>query len=159
MVSINLINVGYVCSSLVCECPEGFRCPSSGLTAPIVCSRGFYTIGRKNIACLTCLLGNYCEKDGTDVAQMKPCTAGNKCSAGSYSPEPCDYDTYQDLTGQSTCKICPVGKECLYRGTDVPKDCSPGYICLHINGVYSRQPCPAGFYCPAGTPFSAVSLT
>ena len=38
------------------------------------------------------------------------CPAGSYCPDGSTQPIPCPRNTYQDATGQTSCKACPVNK-------------------------------------------------
>ncbi|XP_064629299.1 uncharacterized protein LOC135488586 [Lineus longissimus] len=104
------------------SCTAGYYCNETALAAPTgLCDPGYYCpIGQttSNPKQFICPPGYYCEK-GSSIYQM------------------CPYGTYQDETGQSSCKICPEGYYC-----------DPGQRLLVRGDFY---PCPAGHYCPNGT--------
>ena len=75
------------------------------------------------------------------------------CTKGSFLPQNCPSGKYQNRTNQANCIMCEIGKECVSPGTSIPKNCSPGYICLiDQNNSYQRNFCDKGFYCLEGTP-------
>jgi IPT/TIG domain. len=78
-----------------------------------------------------CSTGEY-QSDGSCM----PCPAGYYCnhtfaSAASYffTPIPCDLGYYQNETGQTGCKICPLGSQCFCRGSSIFYPCDSGYVC------------------------------
>eukprot|EP01029_Cantina_marsupialis_P004430 TRINITY_DN14448_c0_g1_i4.p1 TRINITY_DN14448_c0_g1~~TRINITY_DN14448_c0_g1_i4.p1 ORF type:complete len:2721 (+),score=1122.55 TRINITY_DN14448_c0_g1_i4:133-8163(+) len=130
-------------------CTAGSYCATEGLTAPTdVCAPGYY-----------CTLGAV-QSDPTDGKTGDKCDAGFVCTAGSSVPAPraengesdmgyicpvgyycpkgsvaeigCSPGTYNSLTQQSECKICPTGSIC-------------------SGSTVNPQPCPLTKYCPAGS--------
>ena len=59
------------------------------------------------IQLVECPAGTY-DKMGECV----DCKVGKYCPAGAKNPEKCPKGTYNDQTGQSTCKVCPVNYYC-----------------------------------------------
>lgn len=121
-------------------------------------------IGRRKTEgiCYQCSDGMFCPGDDT----MHECDKGYKCVMGLSTR--CTAGTYQDQTGQTTCKSCPEGKYCSGLGqTSVSGTCTQsGYYCpegstsqtehsctvgYYCNGNGLRQICSNGYYCPAGS--------
>lgn len=103
------------------NCSPGKYCPFPGqINAVEDCSEGFY-----------CSSGAYVPNPNDGVTG-NICTKSNYCPKGSYQPIPCLETTYNDIEGQSTCKICPTG-----------------YYC--VDATETPDPCPKGKYCPEGT--------
>lgn len=132
-------------------CPPGEYCASSSLTAP----NG------------SCLAGFYCSngsESANPVGQSygDECPVGHYCPDHSYEPTACPNGTYQPftrMTNDSACLQCDAGKFCNSTGLSaVSGDCSPGFYC--VLGASSHAPydgstgniCPAGSYCPSGSP-------
>lgn len=101
-----------------CEaCAAGFTCPESAtVNATELCDPGFYCPGGDAISVLLCPVGHYC--DGGDA-----------------SPTACARGTYQNDTGQTSCRQCP-----------------PAHYC--VEGQITPDPCPLGHYCPLGTQYA-----
>lgn len=55
---------------------------------------------------------------------------------------PCEYNTFNPIPGQSSCKICPSGFQCNAEGLSTPLDCEPGSYCP----AGQMKPCRAGTY-------------
>ena len=134
------------------EAPAGYYAPE-GSARPIPCPAGRFSIsiGNTNLSdCEFCLGGYICPSNATaeletlspagsyapsgTVDDPLPCPEGSYCPEGSAEPIPCDSGTYQNRTGQSSCRQCPASYFCLQETIDP-------FIC------------PKGFYCPAGTTF------
>ena len=73
------------CSS----CPSGFKCPTTGLIAPIQCTLGHYQHETGKSSCNKCQIGEYCNDT---------LTPGTPCPSGLYS-----------LGNSSVCLTCPSG--------------------------------------------------
>ncbi|CAK8677709.1 unnamed protein product [Clavelina lepadiformis] len=137
------------------ECPPGYYC-EAGTGVPSPCPDGTYSSTTKNLDvsyCQRCTPGMYCEGNhnemptgncsagyycpGGDSSQYsKICSAHHRCPTGSINQTVCDAGTYQPETGKAVCEICPVE-----------------FICSPDEGVtLDKEACPAGHYCPRGTP-------
>ncbi|KAJ7510191.1 hypothetical protein B0H11DRAFT_1900543 [Mycena galericulata] len=81
-------------------------------------------VGRGNPSCSA---GFYYST--TAPAGCRPCPQGNTCS-GSQQPQPCDYGTFQNQTGQTFCY-----------------QTQPGYF-QYARGQNTSLPCAAGSYQP-----------
>ena len=109
-------------------CPANHYC-TNGSASPEPCPPGSFSAVEGNIAlenCDTCTPGYYCSSYGitgecaegfycpagqsTATPAEYNCTMGHYCPAGSPSPVQCPAGSYQDQTGQVTCKECPVGR-------------------------------------------------
>lgn len=115
-------------------CTAGSYCADSGLTQPTG----------------PCLAGYYCPA-GTSTPTL-PCPAGSLCPTGSASPVPCPAGTYQDETGQGSCKACLAGYYCALASpcpgvnSTSPQLCPPGYYCPNGTRFATEYPCPIGTY-------------
>jgi hypothetical protein len=90
------------------------------------------------------------------------CPAGHYCPSGSFQGTKCAHGTYQDLTGQISCKNCTENFICndlaLTSQTTCPdyrkcpansirgRRCDPGEY-IGTTGTYTCSSCPAGKYC------------
>lgn len=85
------------------QCLNGQFCGSSNLTAPTGdCDPGFY-----------CYRGNsQSNPDGSDPAMGGPCPVSHYCPQGTSNPIACPAGTYNNVTQQSQCAICPEGFYC-----------------------------------------------
>ena len=109
-------------------CTQNHYCPEES-TTPTACPPGSFSDKEGNIAvdnCDTCTPGYYCASFGISG----PCAPGYYCPAGQSSatpanytcpeghycpgerglPDQCPAGSYQDETGQVTCKDCPFGR-------------------------------------------------
>lgn len=104
-------------------CTQGFYCQQPGLTTPTgPCAEGFYCPAGQN--------------SSTPFA----CEPGHYCREGSFNMTICPSGTYQDESGQGSCK-----------------ECVAGYYCNINDGPltnYTQYPCPGGYFCPNGTKWS-----
>lgn len=132
-------------------CPPGEFCSHSSLTAP----NG------------SCLAGYYCSnasEEANPVGQVygDECPAGYFCPEHSHQPTACAAGTYQPhprRTNVSACNACDPGKYCNTTGLPaVSGDCDEGFYCTlgastpaPYDGVTGNI-CPAGSYCPLGSP-------
>lgn len=71
---------------------------------------------------------------GSDPGKGGPCTISHYCPSGTSTPLPCPAGSYNNVTGQANCTICPEG-----------------YYCPEKTETYEVYQCPAGHYCPNGT--------
>ncbi|CAN0080879.1 unnamed protein product, partial [Laminaria digitata] len=65
------------------------------------------------------------------------CPPGFYCPEGSVAPRGCQSGTYSPSTGNTNSSACLA--------------CEPGFMCPNASTSTPTEPCPAGFYCPAGT--------
>ncbi|RLN86843.1 hypothetical protein BBJ28_00010856, partial [Nothophytophthora sp. Chile5] len=132
-------------------CPGGSYCPYNS-TAPVLCPEGFFCPPDVDSPSV-CWLGHYCPS-GT-VAQI-PCPLGY---LGRQTPLDGAYTSLY-----SSCEACPPGTFGIDANRSRCDECLEGYVCLgatsssHPTGreTDGGYPCPAGFYCPAG---SSVEIT
>ncbi|MGN0929470.1 MAG: hypothetical protein ACI4N3_02415, partial [Alphaproteobacteria bacterium] len=75
--------------------------------------------------CVACPAGYRC-----DGKEKYPCPAGTFAPVGSGSCISCAAGTYQDLTGQTSCKSCPLYK-CSSPGSTSPDACKTVTIKLY----------------------------
>ena len=94
---------------------------------------GFYQPGAEEATLMVCPRGAYC--NGINHKNFTLCPKG----------------TYQPKSGQESCHICDVGFMCPEDGLPVPRLCPAGYVCDVKGTKRAEQPCPQGFFCPAGT--------
>lgn len=143
-------------------CPTGHYCPASA-SSTTQCPAGTFNNVEKatDVAdCTACLPGKYCtigssaptgdclagyycrasaEVDSPtgSATNFGVCPAGHYCPLGTGDPIQCPPGTYNTLTQQvdnTACLTCPAGRYCDQPG-------------MSTNG----NPCPVGYYCPAGT--------
>lgn len=77
---------------------------------------------------------NVTDDDGNVLGDI--CTAGHYCPEGSVTPVACPSGKYSGSTGNTNSTACLA--------------CTPGFICPNASTEAPTEPCPAGFYCPAG---------
>jgi hypothetical protein len=143
-------STGLAASTDCYSCPAGYFCDVAGMTSGIV-----------NI----CPAGYFCPF-GSTSGTTNICPVGYYCPAGSPEAIICDGGTYQDTTGQSTCKTCTAGNYCPFTdgtGLAAQTTCPTGYACPDaqmtapaacLPGEYQDETgklvckvCPAGSYC------------
>ena len=154
-------------------CPIGHYCPA-GAHWPVACPPGTFNrkVGAMDVShCDLCTGGQYCNQfalaepvatcgagyycpAGTSEEESYACPAGYHCPEGTHYPVQCDPGYYQDLEGQSQCRVCPAGYYCdLDDKCDVgnftqPRDCPPGHYCLQGTRFATQYPCPVGTFSP-----------
>ncbi|XP_040546472.1 zonadhesin-like isoform X6 [Gallus gallus] len=146
------------------DCPLGYNCPpGTGFPFSFPCSPGFFwdnSSAEDEDRCKPCPAGNYC--DSPALTEPKACPVGFYCGEGSSKPEPCPEGTYSNkkgLSGLSECNPCGRGFYCAAPGQTGPSGpCKAGFYCwgraltaLPTDGV-TGDVCPAGAYCPPGSP-------
>lgn len=97
---------------------------------------------------------------------LKDCPPGYYCPEGSELPLKCNVGTYNNeynAKSPSDCKSCLPGQYCDGQALIEPTgECEQGYFCttsatsntpdtLDLQNRFG--PCPAGFYCPPGSPY------
>lgn len=137
-------------------CDDGYYCAEAGLSAPT---------GK-------CEAGYYCKVESalgytTAYPPERICPKGHYCVEGTPKAEPCPNGEYQDLEGQSACKVCPAGYYCTVDSITLcdPKYSNVPYYCpsgkreytICPDGTYNNQTkttaigdclsCPPGKYC------------
>ena len=143
------------------QCGPGYYCPS-GSSFPVPCKPGYFLDSpgaTDEASCKQCSPGKFCNGTGLKVptgncssgyycpkgqASSTPynysCPEGHYCLAGDSKPRQCPSGTYQDLTQQFSCNLCPEMYYC---------NATQGPV---VN--YNPYICPPGFYCPNGTKFA-----
>ncbi|GKT26470.1 conserved unknown protein, partial [Aduncisulcus paluster] len=159
------VTVTYTYESDVCvrscssdqEYYDGSGCVACGTT----CDTGSWCVAASTCECKpgyddnagTCVEAEGYRSDGIYYTMFDPHTSATpasnvcpmyySCAEGSIEPLPCAPATYQDETGQATCKTCTEGNYCVgtVRGATL-NDSEPS--------VEHRLPqtCPMGLYCP-----------
>jgi len=116
---------------------------------------------------------NVCGKEAQKCKQGTFCTGKNTQGEPDPSAEgaarKCEIGTYNNLTAQMKCFVCPRGHECPYEGMAEPLPCAPGTYrppgispihCIPCpEGTFSSNytadsvdyclPCPSGVFCKA----------
>ncbi|XP_071497018.1 uncharacterized protein [Diadema antillarum] len=118
------------------QCTPGYYCEDPGLTEPTApCDEGFY-----------CPLGQ-------SSSSPYPCGEGYYCLQGSANETACESGTYQDQTGQSSCKVCYGGYYCDVGDAPISDftiyECPVGYYCPNGTEFSTQYACPAGTYNPS----------
>jgi len=140
------------------ECTLGHYCPP-GSTTPQACQPGSYSDSTGLAMCLTCPPGSYCPAGSSTHVE---CPSRSFCVEGSSYPSYCYNGTYTEdnttgLQAAGECLPCPIGQFCVTG--EIAGVCSAGFICYSGNGIPNPdgsqpeigEPCPEGYYCPAGT--------
>ena len=143
-------------------CTPGYYCPS-GSVAMVPCPKGTYSNANLNTAlsqCTACDDGSYCAQPGSTTTtgqcyqgyycqkatgatvgytipnpSSQICNKGYYCPTGTTTQVACSSSTYQDNSGQATCKPCPAGYYCSATAKTL---CNPSITTI-------------SFYCPGGT--------
>ena len=170
------------------ECPEGGFFCEAGASSFTPCPPGTFapgTVGKlTSVAeCTQCTAGKFCELGEQDEVTgpcdpgyfclegsptRRPnatyggiCPPGFHCPEGSSFPQPCDPGTYNNASGQATCKDCPSGFYCS-GNTTTPLECPSGFYCPRNTPYANSNECPEGtFNSLAGrsSPDDCVSCT
>ena len=169
---------GYYCPSgtpsrTYYPCPAGTYSDGSGeassLDACNPCEPGHYCL-QGSAVMLPCPNGTYSSNYGTlSATNCSPCPAGYHCLAGESEPKPCGPGRYSEAAS-AECIVCPLGRYCASNTTTATMlatggnswDNSEDLAGVCFNGTYCpvgvsivpnllSNPCPAGYYCPAGT--------
>ncbi|XP_077105722.1 uncharacterized protein LOC143764221 isoform X2 [Ranitomeya variabilis] len=155
-------------------CPAGYYCPL-GSRGPVPCLPGTFQphLGMSSPeSCLLCPAGRVCRGEAlssssgncsagyycvmgaisespVDGITGSFCPQGHYCPSGSPAPVPCIHGYFQDLEGESSCKICPPGFYCDTSergGVIMPQPCPAGYVCPRGSQSGAEQRCPRGTY-------------
>lgn len=137
--------------SIGCQrCPEGQYQDAGSQTSCKKCAVGKFASGTRQNSCTVCPPGVYQNEQGAiDCKSCRPDNAVDKCDSGDSCPWPdtapaAGTSQYNDKSGQSKCKACPVGHTC---SADIaPVRCRGGYAMPA--GLYSKKcyKCPFGRY-------------
>lgn len=131
------------------DCPAGKYSTNTGATSSagcIDCPAGKFSSGGMGY-CYDCPVGKYSTSTGA--------TSSNTCMD-------CGVNTYNSLTGQTTCLTCPTGTVSgigasicsaveagkYINASGIKTECPPGYKCPAYTGQYIK--CPSGTFSPAG---------
>ena len=144
-------------------CPAGHFC-GAGVPSPSPCAAGTYGPVKGAASCVGCPDRHYCPFSASGLEEPVQCPAGYFCGPGQSSGtlQPCPAGTIGNSTGLATadeCTDCPAGSFCASTGATAPDGtCAAGFYCnasavsaMPTDGVTGNV-CPAGAYCPAGTP-------
>ena len=161
---------GYECTNAVKSlCKPGnekpsFYCPGVSTRLRVACGDGKYSVrvGANSLAdCLSCPPGYYCPltPSATEI-KINVCLPGRYCPAGSGSNQGVQCPIgYYCPEGSAAPYECSPGSYCASAGlATVSGPCNAGYYCKRLASVPTQNDgtygvlCPAGNYCPAGTP-------
>lgn len=143
------------------ECPAGNYCPT-GSSGPTPCPIGTISnsTGADNVStCQPCPAGYVCDRIGAErptkacppgkfcreAEQPRECHRGSFCPEGSREPLPCEAGSYQNMTGQATCSVCPSRTMCSL-GSIAPQPCRAGYVCVAGSAPATAMPCLPGTF-------------
>ena len=137
-------------------CDPGMFCDAPNLVEPsgscfggYYCSYGNYLPNPSNVS-QNILAVN---QNNTECRQLESvgdiCPRGTYCPNGTSTPLQCEEGTYNDLQGETSCRLCPEGFLCP-PGTDyfTFNECPTGYVCPEGTEHQYQYPCPAGSYNP-----------
>ncbi len=111
-------------STAAITCPDGFKCPTNGMSVPTACGSGYYsTSGSGSTGCTWCEV-NYACPTGHQSTRYA-------CQTGTYSNG-----------GDAACTALSTNG---YATGGVLHTCTTGQ---YIDATPSCQNCPAGSYCP-----------
>ncbi|EDV28435.1 uncharacterized protein TRIADDRAFT_51343 [Trichoplax adhaerens] len=142
-------------------CPVGNYCPK-GSKVELPCNAGTYAPIAGQATCWACPASQTCSKKGMFIPEACPagsyCPNGTSNATGVFCP-PGTYSSGVNLTSESECLSCPIGKYCNLAGqVNYTGDCAAGYLCG--GGAVSPTPtmtsgtnrlCPIGKYCLQGS--------
>jgi hypothetical protein len=135
---------------------------SSLATDCVPCEHGKYCPNH-DIGKIDCPAGKICGEGLSAVGSATDCPQGEYCPTGSFQGIQCAHGTYQDGTGQTSCKSCPVDK--IWNGLKVitpaacpdyrycpiesirGRRCDPGQHIASTGGTTACTDWPAGSYC------------
>ena len=145
-------------------CPIGYYWPA-GTTAPVPCPAGTYNdlTGKGLLTdCKSCPAGKFCPDAAMTAAPTTStynCAAGFIWLGGAKTKYPLDGVTgrlcnkgYYCSSGATADTICQDGTYNPYSGMIACINCPKGYYCDKTKDTTTKIACPAGNYCPAGTP-------
>lgn len=145
------------------DCPEGHRCPSRGMTAPVMCEIGTFQAAARSTACSNCTSGSYADQQG--LVECRECLPGKFASgSGLTACSNCTAGKYANDKASSSCVPCTNGNVYQpYEGQDHCVRCPPGYK----NRLRSSMPTKVDGYtsvddacdmCPPGTYSSSIGV-
>ena len=117
------------------SCEIGHKCAKDKGSPGVECETGEYS-QLKDDSCHICEKGHYCPNISKN---------GNLQYIAKNEQLECETGTYQELEGQTKCKICPTGKSCNNEDGELP--CPINYY--SNEGEMSCEICPEGFVCGA----------
>ena len=143
---------GYACTGTEnwnCANASG-SCTDNGIVG---CAKGSYSVDANNPTRTDGRGGTYCKPADPgyyvkEAYQCKQdvCLAGSKCPGeGTIMPTLCDPGTYQDATGQTTCKDSGKGYYVSTAGAVARTECGEGHYCPNEQNTTQSQ-CNEGTY-------------
>jgi len=136
------------------QCPPGYACPNYGTSQPLPGQAGCYIPipGSQEQCPNECMPGYYCPEASIN---QKICPPGTFCNiSSSIIPNLCPPGTYNPFSGStsiSACTPCPVGSYCnLEIGATSFLPCPAEYFCPAGSTLFMNK-CPGKYYCPFAT--------
>jgi len=172
-------------NGIAAKCPTGTYSPQTGLLKCLTCQDGTYSTSAGKTACSTCSSGGYCANGIRTACPQGTYSSGtgkilpSACSSvpeGAYAYSPgatnyywclkgyyctgatltaCPSGTYQDVTGQASCKRCPAGQYSTSTTANMCTACPAGSFCS--NSIKSL--CPAGKYTDLSGQSTCITCT
>lgn len=133
-----------------------------GSNIELSCVPGTYQANEGQSRCTQCDAGKMCPQ--YNMTSPPDCKKGYYCPGGmSKACPPGTFNNRSGLSEQAACTDCTPGMYCPGFGNEEPKGfCKEGYFCQGgasskvPNSTHPKYPqngpCPAGRYCPEGTP-------
>ncbi len=141
-------------------CEPGSFCPP-GASAPLPCSEGTYSNANNLTSASQCAITEPGFYAPTGSVEKIACLAGTVAQGYRSSIcTACSAGSFQRLTGQTACEICPSTSYCP-QGTATPVVCPPGTANPREGAETSDAcvPCQAGFWCAGGASVPCVKDT
>ncbi|XP_062603182.1 uncharacterized protein LOC134264959 [Saccostrea cucullata] len=140
-------------------CPGGYYCQGVNLTTPTgMCMDGYYCVSGVDKANPLMLNDSQCPTGTVHPIIGHQCPTGHYCPEGTEYPIGCPAGSYQDLSNEKACKMCPVGYYCYANTSDYsPFLCPGGYYCPLNTTDPHEHPCPAGTFNNLTTQHSDVA--
>jgi hypothetical protein len=147
------------------NCPAGTYMPAIGspsLASCVACPPGYNCNAAGKLT--GCASGSYCPVCSgaagaiagvtacTAAVAETTCTAGHFCSANAGAEYSCNWGYYQDLTGQTVCKVCTAGSLCNGQTLTAVSVCPDAHYCpiSATEGAAVAKLCSEGSLIPTG---------
>ena len=154
------------------DCTPGFYCPNDTLNIKGIPCEEHFECPAGSALPADCRSGHYC---GPETGYPPICPAGyvcynstglnyDRCLLPTYCPEgsnitylcPLGYKVLNHgdfrTSMEDSCRICPVGTYSNDSTLTYCMPCPAGFYCPAGTAHYLDNPCPVGHYCPQGTP-------
>ena len=144
-------------------CAPGSFKNSTGVGECTLCDLDTYSDEEGAAVCTDCPSGQMSDDYGGTGCTTEVITDASACIAGTSLSDrgvcrKCSIGTFQGLPGQTSCRICPIGKTTASLGGAVYTDC----VCPAMSYKDSYgwcEPCPEGSIALIGSSFCACPLT